>query len=352
MYKKLIILFLCLYHFGRSYSQELAQFGTSTTTNCLSGDCLNGFGTCTRYEGQFTGLFENGHPYKGILTIGNFSTLKHYWNGIWDGYTGYSRKEVTDFQTISFAGLTKCNCLTKIEKKFKVTTRTTTIETLKGSSSKDDIDYVTKKYWVNKTNKRVYVKCINVEYSRVQGKRIYNDISFAMEPGEEIDGNITLTNTENFDSTMYFGPEVHIATYSGYPKKVTQFDFNSIQNKVNTNPNTTRISNSIVNNSSSKTNKSVETTLDFELGINPKITMTYDEAIKYCSKLGPGWRIPNKAEMDEIYKLKDKLQFFGYEFWTSDIKLPDKVWRIYMGDGSKLLVSKFEKIFVWPIRNK
>ena len=80
--------------------------------------------------------------------------------------------------------------------------------------------------------------------------------------------------------------------------------------------------------------------------------MTYDEAIKYCSKLGPGWRIPNKAEMDEIYKLKDKLQFFGYYFWTSDIKLPDKVWRIYMGDGSKLLVSKFEKIFVWPIRNK
>jgi len=46
--------------------------------------------------------------------------------------------------------------------------------------------------------------------------------------------------------------------------------------------------------------------------------MTYDEAVRACSKLGDGWRLPTKEEMEEIYKNKDMLGGFISLIYVSD----------------------------------
>ena len=46
--------------------------------------------------------------------------------------------------------------------------------------------------------------------------------------------------------------------------------------------------------------------------------MTYDEAVKTCSKLGDGWRLPTKEEMEEIYENKNMLGGFISPIYVSD----------------------------------
>jgi hypothetical protein len=46
--------------------------------------------------------------------------------------------------------------------------------------------------------------------------------------------------------------------------------------------------------------------------------MTYDEAVKACSKLGDGWRLPTKEEMEKIYENKDMLGGFVSPIYVSD----------------------------------
>ena len=72
--------------------------------------------------------------------------------------------------------------------------------------------------------------------------------------------------------------------------------------------------------------------------------MTYDEAVIACSKLGEGWRLPTKEEMEEINENKDMLGGF--------ISL------IYVSDNSKFstdnnvyywISSSYESEYVWVI---
>jgi hypothetical protein len=46
--------------------------------------------------------------------------------------------------------------------------------------------------------------------------------------------------------------------------------------------------------------------------------MTYDEAVRACSKLGEGWRLPTKEEIEEIYENKDMLGGFVSPIYVSD----------------------------------
>jgi hypothetical protein len=46
--------------------------------------------------------------------------------------------------------------------------------------------------------------------------------------------------------------------------------------------------------------------------------MTYDEAVRACSKLGDGWRLPTKEEMEEIYENKNMLGGFISPIYVSD----------------------------------
>lgn len=92
---------------------------------------------------------------------------------------------------------------------------------------------------------------------------------------------------------------------------------------------------------------------NIEIGTNPRITMTYEEAKIHCESLGNGWRMPNRQEMYAIYEVKDSIGFFGYYFWTSELAKNGKAWYQYMGKGgTQHDVAINSKKFVWPIRER
>ena len=46
--------------------------------------------------------------------------------------------------------------------------------------------------------------------------------------------------------------------------------------------------------------------------------MKFDEAMKSCVKLGEGWRLPTRNELNILYENKNKIGGFGnYTYWSS-----------------------------------
>ena len=72
--------------------------------------------------------------------------------------------------------------------------------------------------------------------------------------------------------------------------------------------------------------------------------MTYDEAVRACSKLGEGWRLPTKEEMEEIYENKDMLGGFISPIYVSDNSKFSTDNNVYYWSS-----SSYESEYVWVI---
>ena len=72
--------------------------------------------------------------------------------------------------------------------------------------------------------------------------------------------------------------------------------------------------------------------------------MTYDEAARACSKLGEGWRLPTKEEMEEIYENKDMLGGFISPIYVSDNYKSSTDNNVYYWSS-----SSYESEYVWVI---
>ena len=72
--------------------------------------------------------------------------------------------------------------------------------------------------------------------------------------------------------------------------------------------------------------------------------MTYDEAVIACSKLGEGWRLPTKEEMEEIYENKDMLGGFISLIYVSDNSKFSTDNNVYYWSG-----SSYGSDYVWVI---
>ena len=72
--------------------------------------------------------------------------------------------------------------------------------------------------------------------------------------------------------------------------------------------------------------------------------MTYDEAARACSKLGEGWRLPTKEEMEEIHKNKDMLGGFISPIYVSDNSKFSTDNNVYYWSS-----SSYESEYVWVI---
>ena len=72
--------------------------------------------------------------------------------------------------------------------------------------------------------------------------------------------------------------------------------------------------------------------------------MTYDEAARACSKLGEGWRLPTKEEMEEIYENKDMLGGFISPIYVSDNSKFSTDNNVYYWSS-----SSYESEYVWVI---
>ena len=72
--------------------------------------------------------------------------------------------------------------------------------------------------------------------------------------------------------------------------------------------------------------------------------MTYDESVRACSKLGEGWRLPTKEEMEEIYENKDMLGGFISLIFVSDNSEFSIDNNVYYWSS-----SSYESEYVWVI---
>ena len=82
---------------------------------------------------------------------------------------------------------------------------------------------------------------------------------------------------------------------------------------------------------------------------------TWEEAKKWCSNLGSGWRLPSKDELVHIYKVKNTLNQIlpavgdvipNDYHWSSTEYSSDSALYVFMNDGSTSVKLKIRSIYV------
>ena len=69
--------------------------------------------------------------------------------------------------------------------------------------------------------------------------------------------------------------------------------------------------------------------------------MEWNDAIKACSELGNGWRLPTKYELNYLYIYRGKIgRFANNDYWSSTEEDMDNAWRQYFNGGSQALLFK------------
>jgi hypothetical protein len=82
--------------------------------------------------------------------------------------------------------------------------------------------------------------------------------------------------------------------------------------------------------------------------------MTGDDAKAACAKLGEGWRLPTKDELNFLYQNKDKIGGFASSYyWSSTESNDNGVWKQYFYNGLQVInysYSKYTKFIVRAVR--
>jgi hypothetical protein len=69
--------------------------------------------------------------------------------------------------------------------------------------------------------------------------------------------------------------------------------------------------------------------------------MEWNNAVKACSELGNGWRLPTKNELNLMYGNRVKIgRFANNDYWSSTEEDSDNAWRQYFNGGSQALLFK------------
>jgi hypothetical protein len=80
-----------------------------------------------------------------------------------------------------------------------------------------------------------------------------------------------------------------------------------------------------------------------------KIYMTWDEANKYCTDLGDGWRLPTKDEL--IYMFNDSGEKFGnYGCWGNEFN-SEYNWSVGFKTGNLYLNPINNVNYLIPVRD-
>ena len=82
--------------------------------------------------------------------------------------------------------------------------------------------------------------------------------------------------------------------------------------------------------------------------------MYWKDAKKECEKLGSGWRLPTKDELNILYQNKDKIGgFASASYWSSSEYVNDyeyAAWFHYFGNGNQYINLKGITFYVRAIR--
>jgi len=79
--------------------------------------------------------------------------------------------------------------------------------------------------------------------------------------------------------------------------------------------------------------------------------MNWYEAVEVCKKLGPGWRLPTKDELNMLYKNKEEIGGFArYNYWSSTEDAHNNAWSQVFNDGNQFYASKTNTLYVRAVR--
>jgi len=79
--------------------------------------------------------------------------------------------------------------------------------------------------------------------------------------------------------------------------------------------------------------------------------MTWHEAISACKKLGTGWRLPTKDELNMLYENKEEIGGFAYFFyWSSTETGNGSAWVQYFSNGVQGYYNKLNCYCVRAVR--
>jgi hypothetical protein len=70
---------------------------------------------------------------------------------------------------------------------------------------------------------------------------------------------------------------------------------------------------------------------------------SWDQAKKECKLLGKGWRLPNKEELNLIFKNRDKIGFYFSElYWSStEVNSKEALCQDFGPSGDTLIIEKW-----------
>ena len=80
-------------------------------------------------------------------------------------------------------------------------------------------------------------------------------------------------------------------------------------------------------------------------------TMNWVEAKKECEKLGSGWRLPTKDELNILYQNKDKIGVFAnISYWSSTEDELNKRWVQSFSSGNQFPADMSNPVYVRAVR--
>ncbi len=79
--------------------------------------------------------------------------------------------------------------------------------------------------------------------------------------------------------------------------------------------------------------------------------MSWDDAKKACRVLGEGWRLPNKAELNILYKNRKNIKILNSWYWSSTEHNRDGAWAQSFKSGDQLFQAKSGFFFVRAVKS-
>ncbi len=80
--------------------------------------------------------------------------------------------------------------------------------------------------------------------------------------------------------------------------------------------------------------------------------MNWQDAKNACEKLGNGWRLPSKDELNILYKNKDKIGgFANTTYWSSTESYGSNAWYQFFYNGKQFYSNKTNSTYVRAIRD-
>ena len=90
--------------------------------------------------------------------------------------------------------------------------------------------------------------------------------------------------------------------------------------------------------------------ISFEVYPNDLGKMDWDDAMKACTDLGDGWRLPTRLELLLMYNQEDHSGFASYLYWSSTEYDSNSAWEQDFNYGNQYSNFKFTTGYVRAVR--